>query len=233
MNKVRKIAVTGGPCGGKSEVMEALKEIFGQSATIMPEVATQLLEIPYGEGGVGIPGKDLEWSQDWQDNFQQMVIDKQLEDETILTQIASLRETDVILICDRGVLDGAAYLEGGRHEFLEKFSLSEEQCFGLYDAVIHLNSLATDNPELYERLKATNPSRFEDAETAQELDHKLHRAWEGHPRHIRIPAQRDISSKIELCQSIIENFGITRPETGTDIPNSYSEIDIETKLNQI
>ncbi len=197
MSKIRKIALTGGPCAGKSALLEALKYEFGDDVVIVPEVATQLLEVPYDEGGIGVPGRDVEWSQEWQDRFQKMIIDKQLHDETVITQTADGRERPTVVVCDRGVLDGAAYVAGGREEFLQKFNLNPQTCNDLYDEVIHLNSLATDKPDLYEQLKVTNPSRFETVERAKELDEKTFQAWEGHPNHVRVASGEGIEQKIE------------------------------------
>ncbi|OQB05991.1 MAG: hypothetical protein BWY19_00659 [bacterium ADurb.Bin212] len=205
--QVKKIAITGGPCAGKSQVMEALKTEFGDKLHILGEVATQLLEIPYEQGGIGVPGKDVEWSPEWQSEFQRRVIEKQLEDETLLVQIASLSQEGSVLLCDRGILDGAAYTEGGRDNFLAQQRIGLAQCFELYDAVIHLNSLATDNPEMYEELKHTNPSRFEDGESARALDEAIAEAYCGHEALIRIPAQPSIEDKIAYCKQIIENIG--------------------------
>lgn len=229
MKGIVKIAITGGPCGGKSEVIKHLQSRFGDQLTVMPEVATQLLEIPLKEGGVGVPGKDVEWSPEWQDEFQRRVVEKQLSDETLLTQIASLREGGAkVMICDRGILDGAAYVPGGRDELLDTYNLDLDNCFGLYDAVIHLNSLATDNPKLYDELKHTNPSRYEDCETARALDEKIGLAYEGHPNLIRIPADGELHRKIELCEEIVMNMAEVSDETRTDISG---EIKPEGELN--
>ncbi len=228
MVKIQKIALTGGPCAGKTIVLDAIKERFGDDVILVSEVATQLLEVPYDQGGIGVPGRDLEWSQEWQDRFQAMIIEKQLADEMFHVQQADLRERPTIVVCDRGVLDGAAYLAGGREEFLQKFHLEEGKCFGLYDTVIHLNSLATDNPAHYDELKTTNPSRFEPVERAKELDEKLFQVWEGHENHVRVPSADGVEAKIELCLGEIQkHFEKTReglaeikPEEAPSLPVS-------------
>lgn len=230
--QVKKIALTGGPCAGKTEVLSALKSEFGQRLCVMPEVATQLLEIPYERGGIGIPGKDLEWSQEWQDEFQRRIIEKQLEDETLLTQIASLSDNISVLLCDRGVMDGAAYTDGGREKFLEQQNLQLDKCLELYDAVIHLNSLATDSPELYENLKATNPNRFENGDTARKLDAAIASAYEGHKNLIRIPTQPTIEEKIAYCRQIIENVGSIKKENTKEMAAISSETNNE-QINEI
>ncbi len=234
-NKVKKIALTGGPCAGKSEVLSALKSKFGSRLYVVPEVATQLLEIPYENGGVGIPGKDIEWSQEWQDEFQRRIIEKQLEDEMLITQIASLSQNESIILCDRGVLDGAAYTEGGRDKFLEDQNLQLEKCLDLYDVVIHLSSLATDKPELYEDLKAGNPNRFEDGDTARKLDMAISASYEGHKNLIRIPTQSSIEDKVTYCNKIIESLGNIKKESTADtkIANSEIRCEYDSEMQQI
>ena len=197
MSKVTKIALTGGPCAGKTSVIEAIEKEFGGQVILVPEVATQLVR-PVEEGGVGIPGVDVEWSQEWQDNLQKLIVDKQINDETKLVGEADLRDQPSIVLCDRGVLDGAAYLAGGREEFMKKFNLKFETCASLYDQVIHLNSLAVDDPEKYEELLKSNPSRFEPVDRAAMLDEALFRVWEGHPNHKRFASTDGMETKIEL-----------------------------------
>jgi CYTH domain-containing protein/predicted ATPase len=228
--QVKKIALTGGPCAGKSEVLEALKAEFGDKLYVLSEVATQLLEVPYEQGGVGIPGKDVDWSQEWQDSFQRQIIEKQLEKEMLLTQIASLDQEGAVLLCDRGVLDGAAYTDGGREKFLKQHKLELEKCFELYDAVIHLNSLATDNPKMYEDLLHTNPSRFEDGETARALDESIARAYSGHEALIRISTQPTIEDKILYCSQVVEKVGRIKRENDKNLEMSEPETKIESCL---
>jgi len=207
MSKIKKVVLTGGPCAGKSVLLEALKLEFGEDLLIIPEGATQLLEVPHEKGGVGIPGKDVEWSQEWQDKFEEKVIEKQLLDETLITQMANKRKKPTVIVCDRGLLDSAAYVSGGRASFLRKFNLDLKTCYRLYDQVIHLNSVATDRPEIYEQLKATNPNRlFESSARAKELDEKTFLAWKGHPNHIRVPAGEGIEHKMKITFSKIKKL---------------------------
>lgn len=40
MSKIQKIALTGGPCAGKTMVLDAIKERFGDDVILVSEVAT-------------------------------------------------------------------------------------------------------------------------------------------------------------------------------------------------
>lgn len=204
MAKTRKVVLTGGPCAGKSEVLDKLAERFKSKVIIIPEVASGLLRIPLRQGGPGVPGKDLEWTQEWQDHFQEMVFAKQLEIEAKAREFAESLLEPTVILCDRGILDGAAYMRGGREEFLEKFGLCLSECFRLYDHVIHLRSLATENPREYERLAKTNPSRFETLDQAWVREKMTLAAWQDFPSNSKLGAFPTIEEKADDCARTIE-----------------------------
>ena len=116
---MKKIVLTGGPCGGKSTVMKALKEEFGDRLIVVPEVATIVLA-----GGFPVPGRDLEWSESWQDAFQAAVTPLQIGIEDSHALVAKNRGANV-MVCDRGVLDGAAYTQGGVTEFCTRYGIDQ------------------------------------------------------------------------------------------------------------
>lgn len=162
---------------------------------LVPEVATILLE-----GGFPIPGKDLEWCEEWQASFQSAILplQKSMEDTFVLKGNGNGGK---VLVCDRGVLDGAAYTPGGVDEFCQRYGVDATEAMSRYTAVIHLESLATADPEKYG--KAGNDSRFEPLERAQELEKATRGAWEKHPRHLVIDGRRGIEGKISEVIRII------------------------------
>ncbi|EKE25576.1 MAG: hypothetical protein ACD_5C00113G0003, partial [uncultured bacterium] len=44
MNSIKVVVLTGGPCSGKSTVLRALQDEFGEQLVVVREVATVLLE---------------------------------------------------------------------------------------------------------------------------------------------------------------------------------------------
>lgn len=198
MNKIRKVVLTGGPCAGKTHVLNCIKEKYCENVMVVPEVATQLLQIPHSSGGIGKPGVDLDWSQEWQDKLQEQVIIKQIEDEKYYTELAKMRGEATVLLCDRGIMDGSAYMES-KEVFLNKFGLDEEECLKRYHMVIHLDSLAMGNPRLYEKLKDTNPSRLEDAQKAIQINQNLIKAWKHHERFIKLNSRYSLEYNQEIC----------------------------------
>ena len=191
---MKKIVLTGGPCAGKSVVLEFVKEVLGKRIIVVPEAATILLS-----GGFPVPGKDIEWSLEWQYHFQKTIVTLQRALEATHQQIA-LASNARALICDRGLLDGAAYTPGGITEFCRLYEV-DRNATKEYALVIHLESLAINKPELYG--KAGNENRFEDAEEARELDRKTKDAWHDHKNQIVLSGRRELSDiKAEVINLI-------------------------------
>src|SRR4051812_35381169 len=103
---MKRIVLTGGPCSGKTTVQRALSEEFHDEVVLVPEAATMLLD-----HGFPVPGKHLPWGQEWQATLQAAILPLQraLEDAYLL--VAANRGSQLV-VCDRGVLDGAAYTPG-------------------------------------------------------------------------------------------------------------------------
>lgn len=188
MNQAKSVVITGGPCSGKTTIIGAIREEFGSRIVIIPEAATLLLS-----GGFPTPGKDIPWSEKWQLTFQSAIVALQKNMESINQDVARHREAGLI-ICDRGLMDGAAYTPGGIAEFCRQHQLEQEPTLARYEAIIHLESLATAAPEKYG--KANNEHRFETLEEAQALETRTREAWSGHKRHIVLNGRRGIDGKI-------------------------------------
>ncbi|MDZ4285986.1 MAG: AAA family ATPase [Candidatus Sungbacteria bacterium] len=172
---MKKIVVTGADRGGKSMVIESVKKEFSGQVIIVPEVATMLLS-----GGFPIPGKDIRWSPEWQAAFQKTVLFVQIQMEAVYELKAS-EEGALLLICDRGKLDGAGFTPGGLPEFCQLYGVNAQDVLASYEAVYHLESTAVGDPEDYERDRnANNAVRFRSCEEAAELDHAIRAAWQTH-----------------------------------------------------
>lgn len=188
MEKIGKIVITGGPCSGKSSTIEAIKAEFGNQIVIVPEAATILLS-----NGFPVPGKDVEWSLEWQDAFQAAVVKLQQSMERSHKLIAKNRNAK-LLICDRGIMDGAAYTPGGTKEFALRYAVDEKTAISNYLAVIHLESLAIAQPHLYGQ--GNNPNRFESLEEAQSLEQRTRDSWSKHPNQIILENKSDLATII-------------------------------------
>ncbi len=185
---MEKIVITGGPCSGKTTVVRELRATGG---IVVPEVATILLE-----GGFPVPGKDLEWSEKWQAAFQTAVfaLQQPLEDVYAMT-------TSQSLVCDRGLLDGAAYTPGGVDRFCEIHQIAEKAALHRYTCVVHLQSMAIIAPEKYGKMG--NEQRFEPLERAQMLEVATLAAWANHPNRVVIDGANGISDVIKQVVAIV------------------------------
>lgn len=198
MDEFSTVALTGGPCGGKSTVLNALKEEFGERLVLVPEVATIVLESWFP-----LPGRDLEWSQEWQDAFQSIVSPLQIGFETGHALAAKKRGV-AVMVCDRGLLDGVAYTGGDVAGFCARYGIGEDEAYDRYQSVIHLESLATSDPEQYG--KVGNDIRYESLVRAQELEYAIRAAWKGHPNRVIIDSGRGIEGKISDVTLIIRQL---------------------------
>ena len=168
---MKVIAITGGPCAGKTSAIEVLRERFadtGVSAVFVPEAATDLIQ-----SGVA------PWTSSSMLEFQTQVIGLQLERENAAFEKAAAVGADIV-ICDRGICDSHAYLTDGEYaQALSANGIDHAAALSRYDAVFHLRSIAKDNPAEY--TQANNSARFENAEEAAFVDERGIAAWSGHP----------------------------------------------------
>lgn len=191
-----RVVLTGGPCSGKSTVQRAVSEEFFDRVVLVPEAATMLLG-----NGFPQPGKDLAWSEEWQASLQAAILPLQRSLEDTYGLVAQNRGCKLI-VCDRGLLDGAAYTTNGdTGEFCRAHAIDPAQILSRYAAVIHLESLATAEPEKYG--KTGNASRFEPLDRAQRLDAAVLTAWKDHPRHLVISGRRGFEAKVAEVLGII------------------------------
>lgn len=199
MSDIIPIVVTGGPCGGKTEVKAALLTRFGNEIVAVPEVATLLLN---AEDGFPMPGRDLPWSEAWQARFQEAIASLQVPLEEG-RKLLALERGAQLLLCDRGLLDGAAYTPGGVAEFSRRYGVDIAAAHARYRVVLHLESLATYDLEKYGR--EGNDKRFEPLERAQMLERATRAVWQGHPRWIFVPGHPTAEEKIAAAVAIVEN----------------------------
>lgn len=174
--KIVKIVLTGGPCAGKTTAMNWIQNNFqkqGYKVLFVPETATEFIT-----GGI------TPWEMRTNLDFQSCVLDFQLEKEAMFDRAASEMPFDKILIvCDRGTLDGKAYISKKDFNYMLKSKgLSETKLKDSYDAVFHLVTAAKGAKKFY---NLDNEARTESVEDAARADDLVMAAWTGHS-HLRI-----------------------------------------------
>lgn len=190
-----KIVLTGGPCAGKTSALKGIRDYFsgrGYQVFIVPETATQLFMAGLSPELIGAV------------HFQRSIIDIQCKIEEVFYRAASFFENSLVIF-DRGLADGMAFTapeEWG--EILEQCSIDEQDIFDRYDAVIHLNSVATTMPELYSN--ETNLIRRESAESAAANDAMIMDSWKGHPNFCVVYNAPEFYQKLNTIIQIIKHL---------------------------
>lgn len=196
---MRRIVITGGPCSGKTSCLKAVQEQLGEQVAIVPEVATMLLNGGYPRPSVPV----ADWPAEYSRLLQKTVFDLQHSLEEACRLIAQ-EANKTILVCDRGLLDGAAYWPDGLEAYLKHFNLCIHATHAQYDAVVHLESLATAMPEQFST--ANNQHRYESLAEAQERERATCQAWLQHPLRLFIPGNQSLGTKIEQVLVLVRSF---------------------------
>ena len=183
----QRIVITGGPSGGKTTLIEALRKELGSQAAIVPEAASILYR-------GGFPRLRSESSQVF---TQKAIYYTQFELEALLS--SENKKAD-ILVCDRGSLDGIAYWPASKKSFFSAIDSSETKELKRYHWVIHLDTASQD---FYD---TSNPIRTESFNEALDLNTRVKKAWEGHPQRFIITQNEDFISKMTLSLSVIRQI---------------------------
>jgi predicted ATPase len=171
-----KVVLTGGPCAGKTTALARLSSYLrerGYEVILCPETYTILASNGLSGGFYSTEGID--------EVIQNAVMDVQMSLEDSLSNVLKARGKPAVLICDRGLMDGKAYLSDEKwNKLLERRGLSEVDLRdNRYNAAYHLVSAADGAREFYQL--DNNPARSETPEEACALDKKTQRCWAGHP----------------------------------------------------
>ena len=202
---VKTIVLTGGPCSGKTTAMSHLVEYLsgaGIHALVVPETATTLINAGIRPWEVGTEA------------FQESVLFYQSATEALFKQAAAdiAKTKPVVILHDRGILDGAAYCEPA---FWEELTTETGLSHAMerdkrYDAVIHMVTAANGAEKFY--TLENNPARKEGAELARQLDDRIIRAWTGHPKLRVIDNSTSFQRKLQrVTQEVMSCIGIPLP----------------------
>jgi predicted ATPase len=211
--------LTGGPCGGKTTLLTRLTEklmargihVSYECAEFMKLIVGMILqvytvpEIPTIMISNGAPYPGINAEKEILLQYEQTMLDLQLQVENAFVGIAKTNAKPAIIVCDRGAIDIAAYLTPGFWiETMEKSGQTTESLRERYDSVIHLVTAADGAESFYTR--SNNAARTETAEEARQLDLKTQNAWAGHASlHIIRNEPAGFDAKIDQSITIIES----------------------------
>lgn len=204
MNPI-KIALTGGPCGGKTTSIQDIEAEFtekGYRVIIVPEAATILINMgikPFGNFAIDII------------EFQRYVINLQLKLEDLADHLARETKEKTIIICDRGIPDDRAYVTEDEYlMLLKEFGKRELEVMENYQLTLHLRTAALGKEEFY--TLANNKARTETIEEAREKDQKALEAWLGHESLRIIGNETNFEEKkSRVIREIYEKIGKPYP----------------------
>lgn len=205
MYKHYKVAITGGPCAGKTTAMEKIVQEFterGFKVFVINEAATDLITggiRPFGDNPIPLM------------DFQRCVLEQQMAKEKLYEKVAASCPQDTIILCDRGVLDNRAYITNQEFQgLLREYDLNEMEIMNSYDVVFHLVTAADGAEEAY--TTANNAARTETPEQAREIDRKTLNSWIGHKKLEIIGNETSFDEKIsKVIKRIYEFLGKPYP----------------------
>lgn len=202
-----KIALTGGPCAGKTTVFEAIRDYLTNrkiKVIAVRETATELINS-------GISPNDAENIIDFQDIIYNL---QKCKEQAALNGVNFYNDNDMcVLLFDRGIIDNKAYLstQAEYDYLLTKYNDSEINLLDSYDYVINLFSLASCDEEKYNL--TSNEARFEDKDDAKKLDQRTIEAWIGHKNikvfNSNIPVEEKVDMVLEHVDNIL-NGNVTK-----------------------
>lgn len=200
MSHLFLIAISGGPCAGKTSALPYAKKYLEKQGILtftIQETATELMNsgATYNvcNGSIG---------------FQSRVLELQLAKEELFIKIAnktkSAKQTAIIL-CDRGTVDCLAYLTSEERElFLNINNISYSQLLNRYDAVFHMTSVAKGNEKEYSSI--SNAVRLESSREAISVDQNLLDVWAKHNNCNIIDYEDEFTKKIMKLINGINSF---------------------------
>ena len=203
-HQITKIVITGGPCAGKTTAQSWIESEFtkkGYQVIFISEGATDIIK-----SGIG---RDVLYTNK---DFQKAILQYQLERERIVYEASKRMKNDkVLIVCDRGTLDGKCYMSDLEYnQMLKELNTNEIELRDSYDAIFHLVSAAKGASECY--TLANNKARIETVEEAIKADERIISCYTGHP-HLRvIDNSTDFKGKmLRLVKEISSFLGEPEP----------------------
>src|SRR3989344_1333307 len=167
--KCCRVALTGGPGGGKTTAADLYRREIGAEVVVVPEAATLLYLGGFPRGGEnGVRKATQRAIYHVQNNLE---------------EAQSAHYQSRVLLCDRGTVDGAVYWPGDPLEFFDHLGTTLDKELSRYDAVIFFETAAVGGISI----EGGNPTRIESIEDALILDQKLIKLWSQHPHFIFVP----------------------------------------------
>jgi thymidylate kinase len=173
---VYRVCLTGGPCSGKTSSVAEISDRLrsrGFGVYVVPEAATLLFT-----GGCSF----VDQTPEQVSTFQASLLRTQMALEDNFYRIATAASRPSVLLCDRGAMDGRAYMSAEQWEAMlaenswDPVALRDER----YDLVVHMVTAADGAMPFYQL--ENNKTRRETPSEARAVDRETQEAWVGHPQ---------------------------------------------------
>lgn len=196
---IKRIVLTGGPCGGKTTAIKEVRNYFEKEGFIVlnvDETATELINMgikPFGDDSVSMY------------NFQEYVFSSQLTDENLIERyIEDNKNKNIIALYDRCLLDNKSYVNDEEfNKLLNKFNIDIDEYMNKFDLVIHMVSAAIGTEE-YTLLN--NNARIESKEEAIKKDNMILNCYKNVKNHIIVDNRSNFENKVNYVIDIIKNI---------------------------
>ena len=151
---------------------------------------------------------------------QHTVMDMQMSLEDSFERVLRATGRPAVLLCDRGLMDGSAYLSSEEWDaFLKQRNINSADIReGRYNAVFHLVTAAEGAERFY--TLDNNDARTETPEEARRLDHLSRAAWLGHPKHFVFDNTTDFEGKLSKLVSTASRL-VGLPSTSKSVTIKY------------
>jgi len=207
--KLFKFVLTGGPCSGKTTALDRLQQYLserGFRVFVVPEAATMLFLN-------GASPNDFGRYPKCGVAFQRFVLRTQVHLEDNIAEYAKATMQNCVLLCDRGLMDGAAYVTPDefagllKGEGLDIVSARDTR----YNAILHLVTCA-DGAQAHYTLD-NNQARHETPDEARAKDAATQGAWVGHAHHVVIDNAegKSFEKKMQQLVATVAGFVGLRP----------------------
>ena len=215
-----KFVLTGGPCGGKTTALARLSGYLrerGFEVITVPEAFTILASNGFSLDYFAVEGMPS--------CVQNTVMDMQISLEDSFERVLRARGKPGVLLCDRGLCDGSAYMSPEDWDrFLVQRGISQAEIReGRYNAVFHLVT-AAEGAEKYYTLD-NNDARTETPEQARNVDKQTRAAWVGHPKLFVIDNATDFEGKLNKIVEIATEM--------VGLPSTSKQVTVKYLLNEI
>mmetsp|Transcript_27588 Transcript_27588/g.60742 ORF Transcript_27588/g.60742 Transcript_27588/m.60742 type:complete len:410 (-) Transcript_27588:845-2074(-) len=196
-----KFILTGGPCGGKTTAIARLSYFLkerGFEVIACAEVYTILASNGMSFDFYSTDGMDTV--------IQNSVLDVQLRLEDSIERVLKARGKPAVLLCDRGPMDGKAYLSEEKwKKILDERGVTEADLRDTrYNAVFHMVT-AADGASAFYTLE-NNQARSETPEQALDLDRRSQKCWLGHAHMYVFDNSTDFESKLQRLVNIVSKL---------------------------